>query len=38
MMSHLTPSSLLSKLQSNYAYHNHKLKIIAEQWVDATAQ
>ena len=27
----LMPASLLSKLQSNYAYHNTKLKTIAEQ-------
>ena len=32
-LSYLVPSQLLSKLQSNYAYHNKKLKIIAEQQV-----
>lgn len=37
-MSAFLPSSLLSKLQSNYAYHNDKLKIIAEQRVAATAE
>jgi hypothetical protein len=30
-LSHLLPSSFFSKLQSNYAYHNQKLKIISEQ-------
>jgi len=36
VMSHLIPSSLISKLESNYAYHNHKLKIIAEQSMDVS--
>lgn len=30
-LSQLLPLSFFSKLQSNYAYHNQKLKIIAEQ-------
>ncbi|MGH1338166.1 MAG: hypothetical protein ACRBFS_18735 [Aureispira sp.] len=30
-LSQLLPSSFFSKLSSNYAYHNQKLKIIAEE-------
>lgn len=37
IMSHLLPALLLSKLQSNYAYHNQKIKVIAEQRLAAGA-